>query len=612
MAKTVDQLTAATSVDLADYLLAYKVSGAAPFTRKATLAQLKTGLILVKADVGLSNVDNTSDANKPISSATQTALNAKQATLVSGTNIKSINGTSLLGSGDITVGGSVTPAALTKVDDTNVTLSLGGSPSTALLNAASITVGWSGTLADSRIASASTWNAKQAALVSGTNIKTINGSSILGAGNLTISGGGGGSSVELFISDLEDGVNISGIGTTQLLNTLTNPTTSATYTNASAAAKFPYAAAVYGTIDVATFTYDDVVVMEAFQKASLEDRWTMLKSAPSKTYRYNKGGFLIANEKATPNSTVDSKIFIVDMQGARFVYGGSGAHTCFKKSVTLAQLPTALDRTLVFKNVNIDGDNNSSSIGMQIVGGRSCVFENIEIKDFGTGFEGQSLLQTRFQELRTSACEIGFNARIDLIAGASAAEAVWQPILYNCRFRGITTTCIGAKFRGVEHPRLYDCGWEGSDMLSAVDIDNSGNSVAKKVTIINPRCEINSQGAGTFTGSAFKISGSDYHFVKFEGVEIQNTTPNFTLLDVQCNAGTVMVVMRNCFGNNSNNRWLLKNNDNGGFVAWDFDNVHLQGNPTTPGQVVNTTLHPDIWVGQVTPSRTVKINPRTL
>jgi hypothetical protein len=53
----------------------------------------------------LSNVDNTSDADKPISSATQTAWNGKQDTLVSGTNIKTINGDSLLGSGDITVGG---------------------------------------------------------------------------------------------------------------------------------------------------------------------------------------------------------------------------------------------------------------------------------------------------------------------------------------------------------------------------------------------------------------------------------------------------------------------------------------------------------------------------
>lgn len=53
--------------------------------------------------VGLGNVDNTSDADKPVSTATQTALNGKQNTLVSGTNIKTINGTSLLGSGDIVI-----------------------------------------------------------------------------------------------------------------------------------------------------------------------------------------------------------------------------------------------------------------------------------------------------------------------------------------------------------------------------------------------------------------------------------------------------------------------------------------------------------------------------
>ena len=35
------------------------------------------------------------------------------------------------------------------------------------------------------------WDAKQDALVSGTTIKTINGESILGSGNITISGGGG-------------------------------------------------------------------------------------------------------------------------------------------------------------------------------------------------------------------------------------------------------------------------------------------------------------------------------------------------------------------------------------------------------------------------------------
>lgn len=54
-----------------------------------------------KEILSLENVDNTSDLNKPISTATQTALDSKQPTLVSGTNIKTINGNSLLGSGDI-------------------------------------------------------------------------------------------------------------------------------------------------------------------------------------------------------------------------------------------------------------------------------------------------------------------------------------------------------------------------------------------------------------------------------------------------------------------------------------------------------------------------------
>ena len=44
-----------------------------------TPAQLKTDLVLVKADVGLGNVDNVSDANKPVSTATQTALDLKAA-----------------------------------------------------------------------------------------------------------------------------------------------------------------------------------------------------------------------------------------------------------------------------------------------------------------------------------------------------------------------------------------------------------------------------------------------------------------------------------------------------------------------------------------------------
>jgi hypothetical protein len=47
------------------------------------VAAAKTALALVKADVGLANVDNTSDANKPVSTAQQTALDQKIRTIKS-------------------------------------------------------------------------------------------------------------------------------------------------------------------------------------------------------------------------------------------------------------------------------------------------------------------------------------------------------------------------------------------------------------------------------------------------------------------------------------------------------------------------------------------------
>jgi hypothetical protein len=68
---------------------------------------------LTKSDVGLSNVDNTSDLLKPISTATQTALNLKQDTLtnpITGTGttnrIPKFTGTSALGDSQITDNGT--------------------------------------------------------------------------------------------------------------------------------------------------------------------------------------------------------------------------------------------------------------------------------------------------------------------------------------------------------------------------------------------------------------------------------------------------------------------------------------------------------------------------
>lgn len=66
-------------------------------------AAAKTALTLVKADVGLSNVDNTSDAAKPVSTAQQTALNLK-ANLASPTFTGMVGGitAAMVGLGNVT------------------------------------------------------------------------------------------------------------------------------------------------------------------------------------------------------------------------------------------------------------------------------------------------------------------------------------------------------------------------------------------------------------------------------------------------------------------------------------------------------------------------------
>ena len=81
----------------------------------------------------IGNTSGTNTGDNAVNSLYSGLAASKQDTLVSGTNIKTVNSTSLVGSGDVAV---------------------------------------------------------QATLVSGTNIKTINGSSILGSGDLVVSGGG--------------------------------------------------------------------------------------------------------------------------------------------------------------------------------------------------------------------------------------------------------------------------------------------------------------------------------------------------------------------------------------------------------------------------------------
>ena len=148
--------------------------------------------------------------------ATTTQLNSKQDTLVSGTNIKTINGQSVIGEGniDITEGGTIDSELSTEsqnpVQNKVITNALNdkasktelSNVSTSKANKADVytkqEVDTKFTNAQSQINQLSTDTSaintevqtlktdKQDTLVSGTNIKTINGQSLLGEGNIEI------------------------------------------------------------------------------------------------------------------------------------------------------------------------------------------------------------------------------------------------------------------------------------------------------------------------------------------------------------------------------------------------------------------------------------------
>lgn len=166
-------------------------------------------VVLFKSDVGLSDVDNTADVNKPVSTATQTALDAK-ATVVALNSHEA----------DTLNPHNVTKAQIGLPDVDNVSAAnlrdrsthTGTQPTSSVAGldlalagkqpagSYATTIQLADGLDDKAdlvhthpqsdvIGLTSALTGKQAVLVSGTNIKTINGATVLGAGDLVIPSG---------------------------------------------------------------------------------------------------------------------------------------------------------------------------------------------------------------------------------------------------------------------------------------------------------------------------------------------------------------------------------------------------------------------------------------
>lgn len=159
--KTVGVLPSETPTPTSGYRIPlYKISDGQPYSCTLDQALSVSGLLPTGGTTGqvLAKASNANYDTEWIAVAGGGTVTS--VALSGGTTGLTVTGSPITTSGTITLGGTLVVAnggtgvtslgTLTKADDTNVTLTLGGTPTGALINSVSITAGWSGQLAVTR------------------------------------------------------------------------------------------------------------------------------------------------------------------------------------------------------------------------------------------------------------------------------------------------------------------------------------------------------------------------------------------------------------------------------------------------------------------------------
>ena len=194
---TTDLGNKASSADLTTHTGATEAHGATGAVVGTTNTQTLTNKTLTspvintptgitKTDVGLANVDNTSDANKPVSTAGQTALDLK-ANLSGATFTGAVSGTSLTLSGDLIVNGTTTTINSTEitVDDKNLTLGAVTTPTDAGADGGGLTLKGATDKTFSWIDATDSWTSSEHMDLASGKVLKINGTEVLSATQYT-------------------------------------------------------------------------------------------------------------------------------------------------------------------------------------------------------------------------------------------------------------------------------------------------------------------------------------------------------------------------------------------------------------------------------------------
>lgn len=418
---------------------------------------------------------------------------------------------------------------------------------------------------------------------------------------------------ENFIQNCEDGLNLSGQGTSQILSTLG-------YTDQTAATQFPKTTLLWGSIDANTITYDSCVLQEACAKLGYSFE-TYLTSLTNRLFVVNHQ-IIIPSVKidVSVTSRLCSQQYVLDFKGIRINDIRTSNLSPLFISEPLNELRAAnhdLEFSFSIMNLEVYGALSSNLP----IAGNSCFkfgakkrmfVKNVKLHNYDDAFVGSLLMNSVFDQCEFINC---------LSSGLKTIKSDWtngtvnsspsQLTIFRSRFKDAGLKSLN--LANIDSTTVDDCQIEGNSGDYGVYVDNNYNSgtgdgtVLKNVRVTNLRVEQESKFDRAVCG--FKL-GDGFAFT-LDTCYNQAATAGTVLVEGESVGGYNRVKILNSYNSGGNAAWKMRNIENGGQNCWNFEDVSLVGEPQTVSDVINNGQVFDLSNGGSVPSSNmVRISPR--
>lgn len=357
------------------------------------------------------------------------------------------------------------------------------------------------------------------------------------------------------------------------------------YNSTTAAAAFPLTNAKWGSISTST-TYDSCVWQEML--LDLANRITgTIYSADNRRYVLNHKIYLPATSSILDAAT-NPYMYNVDGRGCLISdirTGTEASGALFSKMPVSSSNANNIDieYSWAIQNMRLYGPGMISSSAFQIGSGKRCLFYNLDMINYHTGFIASQLLNSVFDRINTQ-CEIGVKMIEGWWVGAIPSETVSQITINNSRFRTDSSSSIGLYISNCDSTEGSKLQFEGASGSYGLYYDSlSGASTVKNAYFKNLRFETETKYQSALIG----FKGRDtFNFIAELGWH-QCTQPGTYLIETEAYDGTNPTVVLKYFDNNGGNgAWKINNLNQG--TCFDLTSVRLPGAPATAADILSS------------------------